>query len=150
MNNFTKTSNFTVGGDYLQGLMPNITNVTLPGVNFRIPEGGARSGVANMFGSDSILYNTISIDVLLDEKMEVYKNILNKIQDTVDIYDNTFNTEPFDMWVEVHDNFGSSILKIEYYDCRFESIGDVDFFTDDDEELVLNITIRVGSSKLIK
>lgn len=149
MNSFTQTSNYRCGSDYFSEEELYIQNVTLPGINFSTPEIGGRSGAKNLIGGDSFLYNTINIDIILDENLDIYKSLYKKMFKAIDIENGTFEPEDFDFWIEIAGPDGQPVLKTEYYGCKIESISDVDYVAAQDEEIVMSLTIRFEYFEII-
>lgn len=150
-NNLAQKTNFTAGSEALQILPFYLTNVNLPGINFSHPEMGGRAGARLNLTGDSITYNPLSFEMLIDEDFNVYHEFMDKIVDTVNPNNGTFASQEFDFWIDINNNKGNKIFKVEFYNCRVDSIGDVLFDTQDDmTEYTVTVDLKYDYYKIIR
>ena len=128
-NNLAQKTNWTAGTDKFP-LMPfYLTNISIPGMNFSLPETGSRFGSRINLPSDTIIFNSLSFDFLIDEDFEIYRTFYSYIINSINPEKGTFADISFDLWVELNNSKGNKIMKFEFYNCRIESIGDIELDT---------------------
>lgn len=148
--NYSQRSNYLCGTNVLNLLPFYAQTINIPGLNFSLPEIGGRNGARISLSSDGVVFNTLSIDMIMDEDYQLYKDINKIIFDHLNVETGTFVEFTFDFWCEVTDDLGKSVMKIEYYNCRIESIGDLSLDTmDDSTEHTMNMEIKFDYFKLI-
>ena len=128
-NNLAQKTNWKAGTDKFP-LMPfYLTNISIPGMNFSLPETGSRFGSRINLPSDTIIFNSLSFDFLIDEDFEIYRTFYSYIINSINPEKGTFADISFDLWVELNNSKGNKIMKFEFYNCRIESIGDIELDT---------------------
>ena len=149
-NNLAQKTNYTAGSDKLDLLPFYLTSVNVPGVSLSHAEVGGRAGKFNITG-DTITYNALSFEMLVDEDFEIYHEFMDKIMQNVDSEYGTFENVEFDFWIEVNNNKGNKVFKMEFYNCRLESIGDIQLDTQDDlTEYTMSVDLKYDYFKIIK
>lgn len=149
-NNLAQKTNYIAGSDKLELLPFYLTTVNLPGINLSHPEVGGRAGKLNVTG-DTLSYNSLSFEMLVDEDFNIYHEFMDKIFENIDPEEGTFANIEFDFWVEVNNNKGNKLFKVEYYNCRIESIGDVLLDSQDDiTEYTMSVDVKYDYYKIIK
>jgi hypothetical protein len=131
-NNLAQKTNFIAGSDKLALLPFYLTNVNLPGLNLNYPEVGGRFSTKMYLAGDTITYNNLSFEILLDEDFEIYNEFMDKVFENINVESGTFADNTFDFWIQINNNKGNKLLKFEFYNCRIESVGDILFDTQDD------------------
>lgn len=150
IHNFAQRTNWTAGSDRFPLIPFYLTSVSIPGMNFSLPEVGGRSGVKINLGSDTVTFNTLNFSFLIDENFEIYKKFYEYLIEFVNIESNKFNNDQFSFWVELNDNKSNKILKFEFYNCRIESIGDIELDTTNPEtEITMDLSIKFDYFKVI-
>lgn len=150
-NNLAQKTNFTAGSEALELLPFYLTSVNIPGINFGHPEIGGRTGSRFAVGGDTLTYNTLSFEMLVDEDFEIYHEFMDKITDSVNPETGTFAGIEFGFWVEINNNKGNKLFKMEFYNCRVDNIGDVQLDTQDDmTEYMLSVDIKYDYYKIIR
>jgi len=150
-NNFAAKTNFVAGSDKLELLPTYLTSVNIPGINLSHPEIGGRSGSRLNVTGDTITWNALSIEVLVDEDFKIYHEFTNRIFENISPENGTFANTEFDFWVEISNSKGNKLFKIEFYNCRFETIADIQLDTQDDiTEFLLGLEIKYNYYKIIK
>ena len=149
-NNLAQKTNWTAGTDKFP-LMPfYLTNISIPGMNFSLPETGSRFGSRINLPSDTITFNSLSFDFLIDEDFEIYRTFYSYIINSINPEKGTFADISFDLWVELNNSKGNKIMKFEFYNCRIESIGDIELDTTSPEtEGTMNLGIKFDYFKLL-
>lgn len=149
-HNLAQKTNWTAGSDKFPLLPFYLTNVNIPGMNFSIPESGSRYGARINLASDTVSYNSLNFDFLIDEDFEIYKTFYGYILESINPENASFADKSFNLWVELNNSKSNKIMKFEFYNCRIESIGDIELDTTSDEtETVMNLGIKFDYFKLI-
>ncbi len=149
-NNLAQKTNWTAGTDKFPLVPFYLTNISVPGMNFSVPETGSRFGARINLASDTITYNSLSFDFLIDEDFEIYKTFYDYIYQSINPEKGTFADTSFDLWVELNNSKSNKIMKFEFYNCRIESIGDIELDTTSDEtEIVMNLGLKFDYFKIL-
>lgn len=150
-HNLAQKTNYIAGSDKLQLLPFYLTNVNIPGINFSHPEIGGRYGSKLNVIGDSITYNSLSFEMLIDEDFLIYHEFTDKIIQSINPEKGTFASIEFDFWIQINNNKGNKLFKIEFYNCKIESLGDIMLDTQDDiTEHTLSVEIKYDYYKIIK
>lgn len=150
-NNLAQKTNYVAGSDKLDLLPFYLTTVNLPGINLSHPEVGGRSGSRLNLTGDTLTYNSLSFEMLIDEDFNLYHEFMDKVFANIDPEDGTFDNVEFDFWVEVNNSKGNKLFKIEFSNCRIESVGDVLLDTQDDiTEYTMSVDVKYDYYKIIK
>jgi len=141
-NNLAQKTNFTAGSSAFKNIPFFLTALNIPGFNLGHNQLGARGGARGISSADTIQWNSLSLDILIDEDFKIYTEIMNIIRTNVNVETGNFNDFVFDFWIEVNNNKGNKILKLEFKDCRIDTVGDIQLDTQDDiTEHLLNISM---------
>jgi len=141
--NFTHNSNFTFqtnlfGEDSNYG----IQSVQLPGLSFSHIEISRHSIMGGIQG-DTINYNNLSLDLIIDEELKIWKDMVQKLQEMRSPDSGTSKQIEEFGYLEIHDDNTKKVLKLEFKGMMLESIGDMNYnTTSEDEVLTLNVTIK--------
>ena len=148
--NYSQKSNFVCGSNVLSSLPFYAQTVNLPGVNFSLPEVGGRSGTRINLNSDTITFSELSIDIIIDEDYTIYKDIMNLVFTKINPETGTYVDFSFDFWIELLDDMGNKVMKIEYYNCKIESVGEASLDSmDDSTENVFSLSLKFDYFKII-
>jgi len=148
--NYSQKTNYKCGSSDLDILPFFIQTMSIPGINFNSPEIGGRTGSKFNLASDSVTFNNLSLDIVLDEDYLVYKEIMNLIFSKINVETGTFSDNIFSLWVEMTDDMGKTVMKIEYNNCRFESVGDIQLdVMDDSTETTFSVDIKYDYYSII-
>lgn len=149
-NNLAQKTNYIAGSDKLKLAPFYLTNVNLPGLTFSYPEISGRFGSKVFMAGDNIQYNSLSFEMLIDEDFNLYNEFLDKILENINVETGTFADNTFDFWIEINNNKGNKIMKFEFYNCRIESLGDIQLDTQDDiTEHTITVEVRYDYFKRI-
>lgn len=149
-NNLAQKTNYVAGSDKLELLPFYLTTVNLPGVNFQHPEIGGKAGRISITG-DTLTYNPLSFEMLVDEDFTIYHEFMGKVFNNVDSESGTFANIEFDFWIEINNNKGHKLFKIEFYNCRLETIGDLLLDAQDDmTEYTMSVDLKYDYYKIIQ
>jgi len=146
--NYSQKTNFMCGTPDLPLLPFYVTTLNIPGVNTNIPENSGRQGAAVHFAPADMSFNNLSLEVLLDEDYKIFQELINAIK--IDVETGTFENHFFDFWIEVTNDMGHPVLKIEYHECLIETIGDLQLSSNDDiTEQTFTLDIKFDWFKII-
>jgi len=127
---------FDFGTLYLQ-------RMSVPGISFSHPEIGSRFGSIATANADTIQFGELNFDILVDENLIVYTELMNTVMSQFNLDTKEFTTKTFNFWISVTDSFGKELIKWEYFNCKIESIGDLDYdYSDESTEYLLNLTLK--------
>ncbi len=119
----------------------NVQRVNLPGISFSNIE---LSKTAQRFykQGDTPSYNTLSVDIIIDENLKIWKELVQTIQMMTIEGNGDMNLTEFTSYLNIYDEKDQGVLKLSFIDCVIQSISDVEFETSgDDTELVVSLTI---------
>ena len=150
-NNLAQKTNFTAGSDHLELLPFYLTSVNIPGINLSHSGIGGRYGSKLNLQADNVSFNALSFELLIDEDFEVYHEFMSKFKDSINVETGSFASQEFDFWVEVNNNKGNKLFKMEFYNCRLETVGDIQLDTQDDiTEYTMSVELRYDYYKIIR
>lgn len=132
INNLSNKRNFVAGASFLPGVELFLTNLSIPGINADGIEVGGNKGIKALIGSDSIKFNPLNLEILIDEDYSIFLTIINKIFEAVNIKNNSFSMQDFNLWIEVQNNKKNKLFTIDFYNCKIESISDIELNYQDD------------------
>jgi hypothetical protein len=94
-----------------------------------------------LFGTT--LFDDLNLDIIIDEELKTWKEIVNNMFKMREQYSGTGELVEGDSWLEIQDDNTHRILKLEFKDCMIESIGDLEYnSTSEDEIMTLPVTIK--------
>lgn len=125
ITNLAQTTNFICGSEKLNLCDVFLQQVNLPGISFGHPETGGRLGAKLHVQADSCTFNTLSLSMIIDEKFKLYKELMETFSKTYNPENGTFSIQEFDFWIELRNNKGNKLFKIDFVNAKFESIDDV-------------------------
>lgn len=139
--NLADVSHFLVGSDTLKITPFFIKNFTIPGIAFSHASLMTRSGVALHTGADSISFNELSLDVVLDSGFQTYFELLDLAMQEVDFYNDTFAMPEFDLWVQVLNSNKELLFRVDFKNCRISSIGEISLDPSAELGSVVNVQV---------
>lgn len=131
-NNLAQSTNFIAGSDKFENIPFFLTMVNIPGMSIQHSQIGGRGGAQINVQGNTMTFNPLSIEMLIDEDFKIYKEVMSIIRKNVNLDNGTFDDFYFDFFIEVNNNKGNKVLKLEFRNCRIESISDVLLNTQDD------------------
>lgn len=131
-NNLAQKTNFIGGSDKFENLPFYLTNVNIPGINFSYPEIGGRTGARFNLAGDTITYNALSFEMLIDEDFNIYHEFMDKVRENINPETGQFANNTFDFWLQINNNKGNKLMTYYFHNCRIETIGDILLDTQDD------------------
>lgn len=148
--NFANKSNYKCGSNNLDLLPFYVQSINIPGINFNLPELGSRGGAKMSLSGDNLDFGNLSMEIIVDENYNVYTDILDIIFKLVDTSNAEFKDYSFDFWCQITDSLGKDILKIEYTNCRIESVGELGLDTLDDTEITFSLDLKYDYYNIIR
>lgn len=146
VNNFAQKTNWIAGSDQFKTVPFFLTNVNVPGFNLTHTEIGGRNSIKMKLPSDIVNYNNLSFDMLIDEDLETYKELITIINKSINIETGNFGVFDFNFWIQLNNSKGNKVLKIEFNNCKIASISDLNLDTQDETtEYVLTVEIDFDS-----
>lgn len=138
--NLADVSQFLVGSDTLKLTPFYIKNFTIPSIAFAHPSLMTRSGVALHTGADSIDFNDLSLDVMLDSGFSTYFELLDLAFSEVDWENDSYACPTFDLWVQVLNPDKELLFRVDFKNCRISSLGEIAL----DPSAELGASLNVG------
>lgn len=138
--NLADVSQFLVGSDTLKLTPFFIKSFTIPSIAFSHLNLPTRSGVPLHLGADTISFNDLSFDVMLDSNFNTYFELLDLVMQEVDFESHTFAMPEFDLWVQVLNSNKDLLFRVDFKNCRISSIGDIAL----DPSAELGASLNVG------
>lgn len=132
-NNLSQRSNFIAGSNAFKNIPFFLTTLNVPGINLGSPDTGARYGAALKLSGDTIQYNTLAFEMLIDEDFQIYQELMGLLNNNISIESGTFGNFQFDFYIELNNSKGHKVLKLNFSGCRLLSIGDIQLDTTDEQ-----------------
>jgi hypothetical protein len=142
--NFTHNSNFFFSSNLFSEEETSyaIQECPLPGLSFSHIQTSARSVLGNLQG-DTLTYNDLIINFIIDEELIVWKEIVNKMLLMRNPENNLGEQIEKYSYLEIHDDNSNVVLKLEFVGCMIESIDDLSYNTTSQDEIITcSITIK--------
>jgi len=142
--NFTHNSNFVFASNLFEDKEVEyfLQEVNLPGINFNHITTSV-SAVPLVLQGDTPQYNDLMLSFILDEELILWKEIFKKLT-LMRNPENSYgdNDEKWGNLI-IQDDNSKEILKLEFHNLRIESVGDLEFNSNsEDEELTLSVTVK--------
>lgn len=141
-NNIAQRTNFILGTSKLPKSVLMVQTVSIPSISVNHITGiGGRFGVQLKVGADNSEYSDISVDVLLDEDLEVFKEVMQLMQAQVHPGDGIFEDTDWEFWLQINNNKGHPLFRIDFIHSRLSSISDISLDSMDDSQNTMSLTI---------
>ena len=141
-NNIAQRTNFMLGTSKLPNSMLMVQTVSIPSISVNHVTGiGGRFGVQLKVGADNSEYSDVTFDVLLDEDLLVLREVLALMQKQVHPGDGVFEDTYWEFWLQVNNNKGHPLFRIDFIHSRLSSISDVSLDSMDDGHNTMSLTI---------
>lgn len=152
LRNFAHKSNFIFETNLFgENTTYSIQGVNLPGVSLN-PVDTSHRGMNLSFQGDTLNYNDLNVDLILDEDFSNWLEIMEHINKMREIGGDTGNLDEKTSTLFVQNENEKTLFKINFYNCKVINISDLEFSSneDDDEEITFNITIKYDYYKIEK
>jgi len=135
--NFTHNSNFIFQTNLFgEETMYGIQEVALPGMSFSHIQVGRQSVMGNVQG-DTITYNELSVNIIMDEDLFIWKEIVDTLQNKMRHPDQGIGERVEKIgYLEIHDDNTNKVLKLEFHGMMVESIDDMSYNTNSDDDII--------------
>jgi hypothetical protein len=135
--NFTHNSNFIFTTNLFndENVSYYIQEANLPGLSFSHIQVSRQSTSMN-FQADTLTYNDLTLNFIIDEELSVWKNIVSKMQKMRDVYSGEGELIEKSGYLEIHDDNSNIILKVEFINLIIESIDDMQYSTNTEDEII--------------
>jgi len=130
-NNLAQKTNWIAGSNAFNNVPFFLTNLNIPGVILNHPEVGGRDSVRMKLSGDTVTYNSLSFDMLIDEDFLIYQELMEIVRKNIGVKSGTFGDFYFDFFIEINNSKGNKVLKLDFSNCRIESIGDIELNAQD-------------------
>lgn len=141
-NNIAQRTNFILGTSKIPKSVMMVQTVNIPSISANHVTGiGGRFGVQLKVGADNSEYSDVTFDVLLDEDLLVLREVLALMQKQVHPGDGVFEDTYWDFWLQVNNNKGHPLFRIDFIHSRLSSISDVSLDSMDDGHNTMSLTI---------
>lgn len=141
-NNIAQRTNFMLGTSKIPNSVMMVQTVNIPSISVNHVTGiGGRFGVQLKVGADNSEYSDVTFDVLLDEDLLVLREVLALMQKQVHPGDGVFEDTYWDFWLQVNNNKGHPLFRIDFIHSRLSSISDVSLDSMDDGHNTMSLTI---------
>ena len=137
INNFAQPTNFLCGSGDLDLTQIYCTSVSLPGFNLNNPFVTSGGGSPLNLGGDNIIYNPLSLSLIIDEDYEIYFEFITKLQDSISSTTGIFADRAFDFFINITNAKGITLFKVNFVNARLQSMGDLNLDTSSDETEIL-------------
>lgn len=131
-NNLAQKTNYIAGSDAFKHIPFFLTSINLPGLSLSHPLAGGRHSTRLNLSADTVNWNSLSFEMLIDEDFKIYKEVHDLIKKNIKLKDGTFRDFYFDFFIEISNNKGNKVLRMDFSNCRIASIGDIDLSTQDE------------------
>lgn len=139
-NNLAQRTNFIGSSAALTNVPFFITSISIPNITVAQNEVSGRGGAVLKMAGDTIRYNALSFEMLIDEDLIIYQELYETVIKSVDPEKGVFADFSFPFIVEVLNNKGHSALKFTFNNCRIASLGDIILDTrDSSTEIILSV-----------
>ena len=141
-NSFSTVSNIMFGSAELPNVWVNSQTFSLPTISLSPPKMNTRSGAMVALASDTVEYEDLTVDIILDKNWKVWNDLYKYFLDGLNVEQGSFLKENvFDTWIEFFDGEGKSVKKFMFYKCRLLSFGDINLSTMDAEDEQNNLNL---------
>ena len=104
-NNLAQATNFIAGSDKFKNVPFFITGLNIPGININHPEiSGGRQGTLMNLSGDSINYNSLSFEMLIDEDFQIYQELMDIVRKNISPTNGTYGDFYFDFFIEINNS----------------------------------------------
>ena len=151
IRNFTHNSNFIFTTNLFNDEQTSygIQEVNLPGISFSHIQVQRHSVLGNIQG-DTITYNDLSLNIIVDEELNTWKEIVNKMQEMRNPEISTAEKKEEMGYLEIQDDNTNKVLKLEFYGMIVESIDDLAYSTNGEDEIItMGVTIKYDYYQIV-
>ena len=136
LRNFSHNSNFIFSTNLFgEETTYKLQTINLPGVNFSHTQ-VSKSAVFGNTQGDTVTYNPLSLSFIVDENLEIYKEFITLVQKMRNPDNTTSEQIEKYGYLEIQDDNTNTILKVELKNIMLESIADLQYSTNTEDEII--------------
>lgn len=137
LRNFTHSSNFIFQTNLFtnEETNYNVQEAPLPGLSFSHIQASKSSAFLN-FQGDTLTYNDLTLNFIMDEKLVIWREIVSSMLKMRDPYTTEGENIEKSSYLEIHDDNSKIVLKLEFINCMIESIDDLQYSTNTEDEII--------------
>lgn len=139
--NFADVSRFLVGSDDLCVAPFFIKTFNIPGIQMQHLTMGNRSGTKLHLGADTMEFDPLELEIMLDANFEVYFEFLRLAQTSVDFDRGTFAQPEFSLWVAIMNTSNEVLFRFDFVGCRINSLGSLAMDPEAEPGTSINVSI---------
>lgn len=141
-NNIAQKTNFILGTSKIPKSVFMVQSVSIPGISVNHVTGiGGRFGVQMKVGADNSEYSDVTFEVLLDEDLVTFREVMKLMQAQVHPGDGVFEDTDWEFWLLANNNKGHPLFRIDFIHSRLSSISDISLDSMDDGNNTMSLTI---------
>lgn len=142
-NNLAKSSNYRIFLPILKNPVHYAQSINLPGFSLTTYEVDSRFGGAMLLGGTTIAYDAVTISLIMDEKFDIYKELMRFLSHNVKSNNGCYGNVSFSIGIDITDSLGKSVFGIVMTGARLESVGGLDLNSNsEDSNLNLSLTFK--------
>jgi len=130
-NNLAQKTNWTAGSIDFENVPFFLTSVNIPGIGIEHQEVGGRHSHSGFVTGDKVSFNGLSFEMLIDEDFLIYDELMKMIRKNISTNTGNYAEFEFDFFIEINNNKGNKVLKLDFEGCRIASLGDIQLTTQD-------------------
>lgn len=100
-----------------------LQSVNLPGISSDPDKISTRARNRFNVAQDTLEFNQLSFEMLIDENLEIWLEFQNYIRKRV--RKDGFDPDPFFFTIQVNNNKGNKLFNVDFHNCYITSIGDI-------------------------
>jgi len=136
MNNLAQSSNYEFGCPQFSYTEKHVVQTNIPGLQLSHFETGSRRGAKLHIHGDTVNYNDLSVTILVDEEFRSYLEFYDKFMQGFNPEDGTYFTDDFNCYVQINDNQGDPLFRVDYFNCKLASTDDITLDSQNDQEYI--------------
>ena len=142
-NNLAQRINYLMGSFELNLPMQYIQTTALPGINFSHIELTSGYGARINAQADTMSFNSLNLTLLLDENFKNYRELMERAFSSYNPENGTFAQRDFNIFLLNNNLKGNFLFKVDFFNCKIESIDDIDLTVNDDAiPVTFSVTIK--------
>ena len=140
---FSQRSNVIAGSNTFNIVPFYLQTLSIPGINFSLPEIGGRWGTKIVLNSDNVSFDSLTFTVLVDEGFTVYDELMKIAKSQLDNDTGILTDKTFEFWIAVTDNKGNDVIKWTFQNTKLESIGEIQYdYTSDETQFTMDVSMK--------
>jgi hypothetical protein len=126
-----------------------IQSFLIPGISFS-PQKIQKRGVSLSISPDSITYDDLTISLIMDSKLTIWKEIVNKAHEMKDPTSDVNKQINSEAWIEVYNSNSGHLFNVRFFNVVLLDIGPLQYTSmGNDDEQTLDLTFSFSHFKII-